>query len=122
MENEQNQIIPNIDLDTNKRRFIRHPVCIPLEFVREDDKKTKEKAETVNLSLGGLLFLSRKRIAPESVIIVSLPFRDKVFKVHGKVARCDKDESSKLYHVGIEFVKISDAFKVRLVEQLHLIE
>ncbi|MFC1808718.1 PilZ domain-containing protein [Candidatus Omnitrophota bacterium] len=109
---------------TEKRKFIRHPICIPLEFKRitSASARKKQKAETVNLSLGGLLFLSRSKIALGTAINVSLPFKDKTFHVHGKVVRCDKDGSSKLYYVGIEFLKVSDAFKVKLIEQLHLIE
>ena len=105
-----------------KRKFIRHPVCIPLEFQRIKEGKRKLKAETVNLSLGGLLFLSRSKIAVGTEIIVSLPFRDKVFHIHGRVMRCETEGHSKLYSVGIEFLRVSDAFKVKLVEQLHLID
>ncbi|MBN1494026.1 MAG: PilZ domain-containing protein [Candidatus Omnitrophica bacterium] len=105
-----------------KRKFIRHPICVPLEFHRIHDHRRKHKAETVNLSFGGLLFLSRSRIVSGTEINVSLPFRDKIFHVHGCVVRCDKEVSSKLYSVGIEFLKVTDAFKVKLVEQLHLIE
>ena len=107
--------------NNEKRRFFRHPISLPLEFKMAKSDKP-DKARSVNLSLGGLLFLSKSKLAPDSNIIVSLPFKDKVFRVNGTVARCAKDEDSKLYNVGIMFTKISDAFKVKLVEQLHLIE
>jgi len=104
-----------------KRKFFRHPVSLPLEFKKL--KSTERlRAQTVDLSLGGLLFLSKRKLFPGMNIFVSLPFKDKVFRVNGRVARCDKDPDSRLYNVGIAFTKITDAFKVKLVEQLHLIE
>ena len=105
-----------------KRKFIRHPVCIPLEFTRVKVGQKKHRAETINLSLGGLLFLSRSKIATGVEVDVSLPFKDKVFHIRGGVVRCEKEGHSTLYSVGIEFLRVSDAFKVKLVEQLHLIE
>ena len=109
--------------EEDRRHFIRHPICIPLEFQRmKDTAKKKHRSETVNMSLGGLLFLSRARIAPGTEIVVSLPFKDKVFKVHGSVVRCDRDQESKLYQTGISFGRVAEAFKVKLVEQLHFIE
>jgi len=113
---------------SEKRRFIRHPVCIPLEFIPKNILHTERKkgggasATTVNISLGGLLFLSREKIAIDTEISVSLPFKDKVFKIAGTVVRCEKQTNAKLYEIGIAFTRVSDAFKVKLVEQLHLIE
>ncbi len=108
--------------DTERRKFIRHPVCIPLEFKRVRSVNKKQKAESVDLSLGGLLFLARSKVAAGTELNVSLPFNDKIFHVYGTVIRCEWDGSSKLYYIGIEFRKVSDAFKVKLIEQLHLIE
>lgn len=106
----------------DRRRFIRHPICIPLEFERVKMPQRKHKVESVNVSLGGLLFLSRVRIGIGTDITVSLPFKDKIFKVRGRVVRCDKDATARLYHTGISFLKVAEAFKVKLVEQLHFIE
>lgn len=105
-----------------KRRFIRHPICLPLKIRKERAAKDLLSSETLNVSMGGLLFLSSTEVAVDAVISVTLPFKDKIFKIRGKVVRCEKDLDSRLYNIGIEFLKISDAFKVRLVEQLHLIE
>jgi c-di-GMP-binding flagellar brake protein YcgR len=106
----------------DRRKFIRHPVCVPLKFKRVRGAGKKHKAESLDMSLGGLLFLSRLKIATGTEINVSLPFRDKVFHIRGTVVRCDRDDSSRLYYVGIQFLRVSDAFKVKLIEQLHLIE
>jgi c-di-GMP-binding flagellar brake protein YcgR len=111
-----------IEVYRDRRKFIRHPVCVPLEFKRIREAGKKHKAESIDVSLGGLLFLSRVKIAAGTEVNVSLPFRDKIFHIHGSVVRCEKDGSSKLYYVGIKFLRVSDAFKVKLIEQLHLIE
>ena len=109
------------DKPVERRKYIRHPICLPLEYEKVKAEK-RERAKTLDLSYGGLLFLSRTKISKKTEIVVMLPFKDKTFKIHGSVARCERDTDSSLYEVGIEFTKVNDAFKVKLVEQLHLIE
>jgi len=104
-----------------KRRFFRHPISLPVEW-KKSKAGSRSRTKTINVSFGGLLFLSRTKIADGTEIIVSLPFKDRIFKINGLVARCEKDSTSRLYNVGIQFSKVTDAFKVKLVEQLHLIE
>jgi len=105
-----------------RRRFIRHPIYYPLEFSIASDK-VSERSKTIDMSEGGLLFVSRQFIEPGKVIVLKLPFQDKLFKVRAKVVRIEKDEESrKLYNVGVSFYQHSDAFKVKLVEQMYLID
>ena len=103
-----------------RRKFIRHPICYPLEFERAPDKI--EKTKTVNLSEGGLLFLSRYRMTIGDIIIVKLPLQSKLFKIRAKVMHVEKDEESKLFNIGVSFYRYSDAFKVKLIEQIYLID
>ena len=103
-----------------RRRFIRHPICYPLEFERAPDKI--EKTKTLNMSEGGLLFLSRYRMTIGEIIIVKLPLQSKLFKIRAKVMHVEKDEESKLFNIGVSFYRYSDAFKVKLIEQIYLID
>ena len=105
-----------------RRRFIRHPICYPLEF-EHVSKKIRERTKALNVSEGGLLFLSKHFFKKNEVIVLKMPIQDKVFKVRAKVMHTAKDsESSDLFNVGVLFYRYSDAFKVKLVEQLYLID
>ena len=104
----------------DRRHYIRHLLVTPLEFiVAEDDKP--EKTETMNVSEGGLMFLSRKDVIEGSVIRLQMPLYDKVFSIKAKVVHTQKDESG-LFRVGVSFESYADAFKVKLIEQIYLIE
>ena len=104
-----------------KRRFIRHPICYPLEFehVRQ---KINQKTKTLNVSEGGLLFLSKYILHKGDVIVLKLVLQNKLFKVKAKVMHVNRDEDTRLYNVGVSFYRYSDAFKVKLVEQIYLID
>lgn len=105
-----------------RRRFIRHPICYPLEF-EHAPKKIRERTKTLNVSEGGLLFLSRHTLKKNEIIILKMPLQDKVFRVKAKVMHSTKDSENKdLFNVGVSFYRYSDAFKVKLVEQIYLID
>ena len=110
-------------LHTKERRhFIRHPICYPLEF-EHASKKIRERTKTLNVSEGGLLFLSRHPLKKNEIIILKMPLQEKVFRVKAKVMHAAKDsENSDLFNIGVSFYRYSDAFKVKLVEQLYLID
>ena len=104
-----------------RRRFIRHLLVNPLEFqVSEDDRF--ERTRTIDASEGGLLFTSTRDVPSGSVIMIQMPIYDKVFKVKAKVVHVEKGESAGLYRIGVSFISYADAFKVKLIEQIYLIE
>lgn len=105
-----------------KRHFIRHPICYPLEF-EHAPKKIKERTRTLNVSEGGLLFLSKHSLKVGEIIILKMRLQDKVFKVKARVMHSSKDtENPAIFNIGVSFYRYSDAFKVKLVEQLYLID
>jgi c-di-GMP-binding flagellar brake protein YcgR len=104
-----------------KRHFIRHPICYPLEF-EHAPKKIKERTKTLNLSEGGLLFLSKHRLQEGEVIVIKMPLQNKLFKIKARVTHIARDEDTKLYNIGVSFYRYSDAFKVKLIEQIYLID
>ncbi len=104
-----------------RRHFIRHPICYPLEY-EHMPKNIKEKTKTLNVSEGGLLFLSKHRLQQGKVIILKLPLQSKIFRIKAKVVHVVKDADSQLYNVGVSFYRFSDAFKVKLIEQIYLID
>ncbi|MDP3790604.1 MAG: PilZ domain-containing protein [Candidatus Omnitrophota bacterium] len=105
-----------------KRHFIRHPICYPLEF-EHAPKKISEKTKTLNVSEGGLMFLSKYALKRGELIILKMPMQNKMFKVKGKVMHITKDrDNPSFFNVGVSFYRYSDAFKVKLIEQLYLID
>ncbi|MFC1479883.1 PilZ domain-containing protein [Candidatus Omnitrophota bacterium] len=105
----------------NRRRFIRHLLVNPLEFQVIEDGHY-EKTKTVNVSEGGLMFMSKKDVAAGTIINLQMPLYDKIFKIKAKVMHTKEDAATKLYSIGVAFVNYADAFKVKLIEQIYLIE
>ncbi|MFC1549147.1 PilZ domain-containing protein [Candidatus Omnitrophota bacterium] len=105
----------------DRRRFIRHLLVNPLEFKVQDSEQF-EKTKTVDVSEGGLLFLSKKKVESGMFIQLQMPLYDKVFMIKAKVVHSEPDEDSGLQRVGVAFVSYADAFKVKLIEQIYLIE
>jgi c-di-GMP-binding flagellar brake protein YcgR len=109
------------EIPKEKRRYIRHLLVNPLEFMVEEGDQY-EKTETVNVSEGGLMFLAKTKVEAGAFIQIQMPLYDKVFKIKAKVVYTEKDEASGLMRVGVAFVSYADAFKVKLIEQIYLIE
>ena len=105
-----------------RRQFVRHPICYPLEF-EYAPKKIRERSHSVNISEGGLLFLSKHLVRCGKIIILKIPIQNKLFKVKARVMHIRPDaENPKLYDIGVSFYRYSDAFKVKLIEQIYLID
>lgn len=97
-------------------------MCYPLE-VEYAPKRVMERSRTVDVSQGGLLFSSKRRLKTGKHIILKLPLQNKLFRVQAKVVHVRKDtENSKMYNVGVSFLRKSDAFEVKLVEQIYLMD
>ncbi len=105
-----------------RRRYIRHLLVSPLEFQVNDDPSIAEKTHTVDVSEGGLMFVARTPVEVGAMIKLKMPLYGKVFKINAKVVRASKNPDTGLFEVGVAFVTYSDAFKVKLIEQIYLIE
>ena len=110
---------------TERRRFIRHPLCFPLTYKliekKSPDHQKEKRSTTINISMGGLLFAAKRAVKIGSTIIVNLGFQDKKFNVRSRVVYCGKNKETNLYNIGVKFYRLHDAFKVKLIEQLYLI-
>lgn len=108
-----------------KRHFIRHPMCFPLKFQvihrRIGHRSDAGNSVTVNIGRGGLLFSAQRPVVQDALIRITIPFQEKIFKVNGRVVYCRKNSETELYNVGVCFQHTSEAFRVRLIEQLYLI-
>ena len=105
-----------------RRKFIRHPICYPLEF-EYAPRSIVDRTNTINISEGGLLFLSKQAVPAGDIIVINLTFQDKLFRVKARVVHANKDrDNPNLYDIGVAFYKHEDAFKVKLIEQIYLID
>ena len=105
-----------------RRRFIRHPISLPLAYkVIKPDASVDGQAQTKNISIGGLSFPSKKPVQPDSIIAIKMPFEDKVFNIKAKVVRCENNSETKLYDIAVNFFRLHEAFKVKMIEQIYLI-
>ena len=66
--------------------------------------------------------MSKKEVLSGVLIKLQMPLYGKVFKINAKVVHSAKDETTGLYKIGVVFVNYADAFKVKLIEQIYLIE
>jgi hypothetical protein len=103
---------------SERRRFVRHPIQVPLSV------RPKDGAEFVSrvgdISEGGLSFGSPRALAIASAVEVVLPVHDSRFTLTGTVASCAT--SSEGFRIGVEFVEPTASFKLKLAEQVLRIE
>lgn len=102
-----------------QRKFIRHTVGVPIE-VRPVDGSSARLQESVNVSAGGLSFVSETDFAPETVLLVRIPEVDPPFEAHARVAWSRSEGEG--FCIGVQFLDASDAFRARMVEQVCSIE
>ena len=107
--------------DKERRVFIRHLLVSPLEY-QIAQGGDYEKSKTINISEGGLLFTAKKEVPIGTIINIQIPLYEKTFHIQAKVMHVTKDKETGLFKVGVSFCSYSDAFKVKLIEQIYLIE
>lgn len=103
------------------RNFIRHASDILIN-VNIDSKKTSIVEKTVNISNGGILFLSDFAIDTGSYVSISMPDICPTITLQGEVAWCKKEHNSQQYNIGIQFSNETESFNARMVEQICYIE
>ena len=108
-----------------RRRYIRHAMSFPLTYrIRKTKSRVSHKeghSRTINIGRAGLLFPAKHSAKKGAIIRITMPFQDKAFKVNAKVIHCSQDSKTKFYNIGVSFQNPSDAFRVRLIEQMYLI-
>jgi c-di-GMP-binding flagellar brake protein YcgR len=117
--------IPDYLQGIERRHFIRHPLSLPLIYkvVKQKESQGRQdlRAETINVSIGGLLFPATHPVKPNTVIDIQMPFENKIFNVKAKVVRCVSNGDTKLYDIAVSFSGVHEAFKAKMIEQIYLI-
>lgn len=100
-----------------KRRFYRHPLNIPVKF-HEVTTHFFDRTSSVDLSEGGICFISNRFLSLGCYLSVSIPVSDQVFEIRGRVAYCNRVSSLDSFKVGVAFQDTSNAFRAKLAEQM----
>ncbi len=100
-----------------KRQFFRHPINVPIQLKMERSEDSY-LSESKDISLGGLSFVWPSRLSKGSVMMLSIPVREKVFDLKVRVAYCKNYKKSNQYHAGVSFLNSTDMFKAKLAEEV----
>ena len=102
-----------------RREFLRHTVDVPLEVERVGETESLTE-QGVNVSHGGLAFLST--VCPEvgDILRIRIPTVEPPFDGRARVAWC-RPESGK-FLVGVQFLDSGVAYQSRMVQQVCSIE
>lgn len=103
------------------RNFIRHASDIPIN-VHIESRKAPIAEKAVNISSGGILFLSDLAIDTGNYVSISMPDICSTITLQGEVVWCRKEHDSQQYNVGIQFSNDTECFNARMIEQICYIE
>ena len=105
---------------TNPRReYIRHTIDVPLEVETLSHPRGRVE-HGVNVSYGGLAFVSDDCLATGDTIRLRVPTVDPPFEAAARVAWCRPEGDA--YLVGVQFTDAGAAFRSRMVQQVCSIE
>ncbi len=102
-----------------RRRYIRHPTDIPIEYHFEQIF-TDSTEPLRDISEAGLSFRSSNPVASGVQIEVKIPFVRPPFAATGSVVWCK--QMGHHYDVGVKFGDGESRFRLRMVEQICQIE
>ena len=101
------------------RRFIRHTADVPIE-VRTVPGRPARRQPSINVSEGGLSFVSDQDIPVGSMIEIRMPAVDPPFEAQARVVW--RSPQADGWCIGVQFLDAADTFRARMVEQVCSIE
>lgn len=99
-----------------RRKYYRHPISAPIKL-RATSNPDSIRAQTEEVSLGGLSFLSQNRLEKGSFVDLSIPVKDKLFEIKGRVTYCVEQSKGGRFRTGILFLDSPSAFRAKLAEE-----
>jgi hypothetical protein len=102
------------------RKYIRHPVDIPIEASVAESMSVDRIPHAHSLSRGGLAFRCRQLATPGSYVHVRIAYIPPGFESDAQVVWCREVGDS--VELGVQFLNSEDAFQARMVEQICFIE
>jgi len=102
-----------------RRAFIRHTAGVPIAVTKVDGSAARAR-QSVNVSEGGISFLSDDEIPIGTLIDVRIDTVDPPFQAHAKVVWATPE--GECWCIGVQFLEAADAFRARMVEQVCAID
>ena len=99
-----------------RRKYYRHPISAPLRL-RSFSGRERIRTETSEVSLGGLSFVWEDKLEKGSFVDVSIPIKDKLFEIKGRITYSVEDGKSGKFRTGILFIDSPSAFRAKLAEE-----
>ncbi len=103
-----------------KRRFVRHPVRIPLEYVVLREGGERRDQVSRDLSRNGISFPCTAPPPVGARLLIRIRVAGTLFEVEGMVVRLAKEDGG--YLVGVAFDSGRAWYRARMVEQICHIE
>lgn len=101
------------------RKFIRHPIDIPVE-ISNMGREIFQPKPVDNICAEGMCFESENFVPVGSTIDIKIHCSRPLFITRGQVVWCKKKKER--YSVGVQFTEGHEAFRLRMVEQVCYIE
>ena len=101
-----------------KREFIRKIKKIIVIYTTLQGKKVTEQAITQNISEGGLQLLLVHKLEPKKLVDIEIEFIHDSIPIYATCKVTYVDPGKYKYRTGLQFVKIEDFQKERLVRYL----
>ena len=112
-----------------RRSAVRHAIELPIRYrmLRQKEQAggshfSARSQKTKNISDTGLLFLSTEYFTVGTLLELSLPLKERVFTIEGRVVHASRDSDSGLFRTGINFPKADSVFKIKMAEQVYQID
>ena len=105
-----------LDHNADRRNFLRHPINVPL--LVSASKKAPQSPQCLNVSQGGLSFLSTEKLNKGLPVRITIPVKDKRFKIKAEVVYSRKDGRTGFFITGVCFADYSSAFQAKLAEEM----
>ncbi|MCM8775842.1 MAG: PilZ domain-containing protein [Candidatus Omnitrophica bacterium] len=100
-----------------KRQFFRHPLSVPIQY-HETQSTAFEKTPSVDLSEGGICFLSERYLAKGTRIGLRIPVGGQIFRINGQVAYCHRMSKVERFRTGVAFRDATSVFRAKLAEEI----
>jgi hypothetical protein len=104
-------------VENEKRKFFRHPIKVPIQLTRVENK-TAVNSHAEDLSQGGLSFLWPETIPAGTHLQLSIPFEKLLFKMNAHVTHSQRDTDTGLFKTGVCFEDSVSAFRAKLAEEI----
>ena len=101
------------------RSYIRHPTAIPIQICASSAHSAPIAVQ--NLSAGGLCFLTELSMRVGAVVEFFIPSVQPSYHSEGVVV-WRREQSPRLFEVGLRFTSDDEFFRVRMAEQVCQIE